>query len=66
MNPGFYKINEDEGGLHYAPNFVYNAAFGKLTKEKHGKKDMEMVDGWKWFDSEEEACAYFGTPNSPK
>lgn len=56
MNPGFYK-NED-GNIVHGPNFVLNMNYElrKETKDEH----IYPVDGWSWFDSEEEAYAAFG------
>ena len=48
---GFYK-NED-GHLLYGPNFVLNANY-ELRRETRGQHTYP-VDGWYWFDSEEEA-----------
>ena len=57
MNPGFYKL---DGDLLYGPNFVLNANYElrKETKDEH----TYPIDGWYWFDSEEEARAYFELP----
>ena len=57
MNPGFYK---NDGDLLYGPNFVLNADYElrKETKDEH----TYPVDGWYWFDTEEEARAYFELP----
>ena len=58
MNPGFYKL--DQGTLLYGPNFVLNANY-ELRKETHNDYDYP-VDGWHWFDSEDEAYEFFGLP----
>jgi hypothetical protein len=50
---GFYK--EENGGLIYGPNFVLNKNY-ELRKETHDQHTYP-VDGWYWFDSEEEALA---------
>lgn len=56
---GFYKIENDE--LFYGPNFVYSKDY-ELTRETH--EDLEYpVDGWYWFDSEEEAREFFNLPD---
>ena len=57
MNPGFYKL---DGDLLYGPNFVLNADYElrKETKDEH----TYPIDGWYWFDSEEEARTYFELP----
>jgi hypothetical protein len=51
---GFYKL---DGELLYAPNFVLNANYElrKETKDEH----TYPVDGWYWFDTEEEARLFF-------
>jgi hypothetical protein len=56
---GFYKL---DGELLYAPNFVlgpYQAY--SLHKQTHSENEYP-IDGWFWFDSEQEAKAYFGIP----
>ena len=57
MNPGFYKL---DGELLYGPNFVLNANYElrKETKDQH----TYPVDGWSWFDSEQQARLYFNLP----
>ena len=57
---GFYKNNN--GTLLYGPNFVLNKAYElrKETKDQHSYP----VDGWYWFDSEEEARTAFNLPAS--
>jgi hypothetical protein len=57
MNPGFYKL---DGDLLYGPNFVLNADYS-LYKETYDQYTYP-VDGWYWFDSEEEARVYFELP----
>lgn len=57
MNPGFYKL---DGDLLYGPNFVLNADYS-LYKETYDQYTYP-VDGWYWFDSEEEAQVYFELP----
>ncbi len=53
---GFYK--NDNGTLLYGPNFVMNSNY-ELRKES--KDDHTYpVDGWYWFDSQTEACEFFG------
>lgn len=56
MNPGFYK--NDNGMLLSGPNYVLNENY-ELYKES---KDTYQypVDGWYWFDNEEEAYSFFG------
>lgn len=57
MNPGFYKL---DGDLLHGPNFVLNADYS-LYKETHDQ-NVYPIDGWYWFDSEEEAHIYFELP----
>lgn len=60
---GFYKL---DGELLYAPNYVLNRDY-TLTRET---KDQHTypVDGWQWFDSEDEARLHHGLPieNAPR
>ena len=56
MNSGFYK-NENEQIL-YGPNYVLNMDY-ELYKESKNE-NIYPVDGWYWFDSEEEAYEFFG------
>lgn len=55
MNPGFYKLDGEE--LLYGPNFVENMNY-QLYQQFHDQYTYP-VDGWYWFDSEEEAKIYF-------
>lgn len=57
MTAGFYKV---DGDLLYAPNFVLNANYElrKETKDNH----TYPIDGWSWFDSEEEARLHLNLP----
>lgn len=62
MNPGFYKLVEDQ--LLYAPNFVYGP-FSQYTllaenKEEYINNNLLPIDGWYWFDLEDEAYDFFG------
>jgi hypothetical protein len=52
---GFYKL-DGEMVLH-GPNFVLHAAYElrKETKDNH----EYPVDGWYWFDTDEEAYVFF-------
>lgn len=51
---GFYKL---DGEILYGPNFVLNSSY-ELRREN---KDLYNypVDGWYWFNSQEEAQAFF-------
>lgn len=53
---GFYKM-EDGGNLLYGPNFVENKDY-QLYRESHAQQTYP-VDGWYWFDSEEQAKDFF-------
>jgi len=59
MNPGFYKL---DGDLLYGPNFVLHAEYS-LYKETHDQYTYP-IDGWYWFDSEEEAQTFFDLPTT--
>lgn len=52
---GFYKL---DGDVLFGPNFVLNANYElrRETKDQHSYP----VDGWIWFDTKEEAYAFFG------
>lgn len=55
---GFYKL--DGSSLLFGPNFVLNANY-QLFKDKKNIYEYP-VDGWYWFDSEEEARIWFDLP----
>ena len=54
---GFYKLDAD---LLYGPNYVLNANYElrRETKDQH----TYPIDGWYWFDSEEQARLFFDLP----
>ena len=54
---GFYKLDAD---LLYGPNFVLNANY-ELRRETHDQQTYP-IDGWSWFDSDEEARLFFNLP----
>ena len=54
---GFYKF---DGSLLCGPNYVLNANY-ELRRETHSQQQYP-VDGWYWFDSENEARAFFDMP----
>lgn len=55
MSAGFYKY--EEPFLHFGANYVLDARY-ELRKES--KDDYGYpVDGWYWFDSQDEAHAFF-------
>jgi hypothetical protein len=57
---GFYK--EENGELIYGPNFVLNKNY-ELRKETHDQHTYP-VDGWYWFDSQDEARLFFNNATS--
>ena len=54
---GFYKLDAD---LLYGPNFVLNANY-ELRRETHDQHTYP-IDGWSWFDSEDDARLFFELP----
>ncbi len=52
---GFYKY--DNPDLLYSPNIVTNS-FYELQKEKR-ETYTYPVDGWYWFDSDDDAYTFF-------
>ena len=54
---GFYKL---EGILLYGPNYVLDANY-ELRRETH-EDHSYPIDGWHWFDTEEEARLFFDLP----
>lgn len=57
---GFYKY--EEPSLHYGPNYVLAPEYElfKETKDDHAYP----IDGWYWFDTIEDALAFFDMPES--
>lgn len=53
---GFYK--NENGVLLHGPNFVLNAEY-ELRAETQDEHEYP-VDGWYWFDTEDEAYLFFG------
>ena len=51
MTSGFYKKDNEE--LLYAPNIVEGNGFVLVSQDKDQYE--YPVDGWYWFDSEQEA-----------
>ena len=56
---GFYKL-QDESFLLFGPNFVLNKDY-ELRRESRDRS--YPVDGWYWFDSDEQAREFFGLPS---
>jgi hypothetical protein len=54
---GFYKYHPETATLVRAGKFVYGPTFTLLVEEKD-IYDLP-VDGWYWFDTKEEALAFF-------
>lgn len=52
---GFYKF--DEGELLYGPNFVINKDYELRIAQKD--EHTYPVDGWYYFQTEQEAKAFF-------
>jgi hypothetical protein len=57
---GFYK--NDEGGLLFGPNGVTGPTYDLQRASRD--EPVYPVDNWYWFDSEEEAQAFFGLPEA--
>ena len=53
---GFYK--NDNGIVLYGPNFVINTKYELRAESKD--RYVYPIDGWYWFDTEEEAYKFFG------
>ena len=51
---GFYSL-DGEGGLFFAPNAVYHKDYSLVKEEKDNY--TYPVNGWTWFETEEEAMA---------
>jgi len=54
----FYK--NDGGQLLEAPNFVYSKDYTLLITEKDTY--IYPIDGWKWFDTEDQARLEYNLP----
>jgi hypothetical protein len=48
---GFYKYQDEQ--MYYAPHYVEGQGFTLIAEYKD--QNEYPVDGWYWFDSEEEA-----------
>lgn len=60
---GFYKL-EDGNWLSWAKNLVSGPSF-QLSRVDH-EKYTYPIEGWYWFDSEENAKKFFNIPESPQ
>ena len=56
--PGFYKLDESDNLLRFAPGYVYAPNFTLLADQKDTY--TYPVDGWSWFETTEAAEAAFG------
>lgn len=55
---GFYYHDQENNELIYGPNYVYLPC--KTVLKRETKDDHEYpVKGWRWFDTAEEAYAFF-------
>lgn len=55
MTAGFYKLQDET--LLFAPNYVEGNGYVLFSTELH---EYELpIDGWYWFESEEQAKAFF-------
>lgn len=54
---GFYKLDDE---LLYGPNFVLNANY-ELRRET-ADQHTYPTDGWRWFNSVEEARLFWNLP----
>jgi len=57
---GFYKLDPESGELFFAPHFVSAPTFELLRETR--VKNTYPVEGWSWFDSEDEARAAHKAP----
>lgn len=64
---GFYKVDETSGELLSGPNFVYGPFldYVLLAEEKDEYLTLGVlpIDGWYWFDTDEQAREFFGAPS---
>ena len=58
MTEGFYKKQNEE--LLYGPNIVEGSGYVLLAQDKDSYQ--YPIDGWYWFNSEEEARVFFEMP----
>lgn len=60
---GFYKLDTDaeEHSFFYAPNFVYGPNGFQLLRENKDQYTYP-VDGWYWFDTEQQARQFWNIP----
>ena len=58
---GFYRVND--GGLEYAKNGVMSP-FYNIDRSLKDVYDYPTPEGWRWFDTEQDARLFFGLPIS--
>lgn len=58
MNPGFYKLNEAGDDFFYGPYRITSPTYTLMAE--HHNMYIYPHDGWYWFDSEDQARAFFG------
>ena len=58
MSSGFYKYESET--VHHGPNFVLYKDFELRAESKDDHS--YPVDGWYWFDTMEDAYAFFNIP----
>jgi hypothetical protein len=62
---GFYIISQEEPKyMIMGPNYVIGPDFELQSSLKDTY--IYPVNGWYWFDSEEEACTFFSLPYPPE
>jgi hypothetical protein len=61
MTAGFYKKENDT--LFYAPNIIEGDGYVLVAQDKDQYE--YPIDGWTWFDSEEEAKALLPVYEEP-
>ena len=55
MTAGFYKKQDEQ--LLYGPHIIEGNGYVLLAQDKDAYE--YPIDGWSWFESEEEAIEYF-------
>jgi hypothetical protein len=63
---GFYKIDSTSGEVLCGPNFVYGP-YDQYRLFRNEKDTYTYpIDGWYWFDTEQEAYDFFGVEWYPE
>jgi hypothetical protein len=55
---GFYKYQDEQ--IFYAPNYVEGQGYVLISEYKD--QHEYPIDGWYWFESEEDAYVFFDLP----